>query len=80
MPLKRQINNQTIELLETDPDYGALPQQQAEAYQLLIALGEGPHSEQAIVEQLGLKSALPWRSRLEHLQERGMIRVLASVS
>jgi hypothetical protein len=76
---KLQISNQMIELLDTDPDYAALPSQQAEAYQLLIAIGEGPHSEQTIVEQLGLKSVLPWRSRLEHLQERGLIRVLAPV-
>jgi hypothetical protein len=83
---KLQISNRTIELLVTNPDYGALPTQQAEAYQLLMTLGDGNHTEQAIVAQLGLKSPfglkspLPWRSRLEHLQERGWIRILAVVA
>lgn len=76
--MKRTVGNQTIELLDLNPSYDQLPTQQAETYQLLLAIGEGPHSEQAMVEQLGLKSALPWRSRLEHLQERGLIRVLAA--
>jgi hypothetical protein len=77
--MKRRIDAQTIELLHAAPDYTQLPAGQAEAYHLLMALGDGTHTEQAIVAQLGLKSPLPWRSRLEHLQERGWIRVLAVV-
>lgn len=50
-----------------------------EAYRLLVALGEGQHSEEAIVEQLGLKSRLPLWSRIEHLEERGMVQILKTV-
>jgi hypothetical protein len=78
--MKRKIDAQIIELLDAAPDYTQLPAGQAEAYHLLMALGEGNHTEQAIVAQLGLKSPLPWRSRLEHLQERGLVRILAVVA
>ncbi len=78
--MKRKIDAQIIELLDAAPDYTQLPPGQVEAYHLLMSLGEGNHTEQAIVAQLGLKSLLPWRSRLEHLQERGWIRVLAVVA
>lgn len=76
--MKRIIGEQVIELLDSNPDYDQLPEGQALAYRLLMMIGEGPYSEQAIVTQLGLKSALPLRSRLEHLEERGLIRVMAS--
>jgi biotin operon repressor len=43
-------------------------------------LGEGQHSEESIVQQLGLKSRLPLWSRIEHLEERGMVRILKKVA
>jgi hypothetical protein len=77
--MKLQIGNRAIELLEDNPNYELLPSGQAEAYRLLMALGEGQHSEAAIVEQLGLKSHLPLWSRIEHLEERGLVRVLQTL-
>jgi hypothetical protein len=78
--MKRIIGSQAIELLDSNPVYETLPSGQAEAYRLLMELGEGQHSEEAIVQQLGLKSRLPLWSRIEHLQERGMIRILKTVT
>lgn len=78
--MKQIIGERAIELLESNPDYEQIPSEQAEAYRLLLALGEGQHSEQAIVAQLGLKSPLPLWSRIEHLAERGLIQVLASAA
>lgn len=77
--MKQIIGDWAIELLELNPDYEQLPTGQAEAYQLLLELGEGQHSQQAIVTRLGLKSPLPLWSRIEHLEQRGLIRVFASV-
>lgn len=78
--MKLIIGSRAIELLEANPVYETLPSGQAEAYRLLMELGEGQHSEEAIVQQLGLKSRLPLWSRIEHLEERGMVRILKPVS
>jgi hypothetical protein len=74
--MKLEIGHQALELLDANPVDETLPLGQADVYRLFIQLGEGHHDEQAIVEQLGLKSRLPLWSRIEHLQERGMIRIL----
>ena len=74
--MKLIIGSRAIELLEPNPAYNLLPSGQAEAYRLLMSLGEGQYDEKAIVEQLGLRSRLPLWSRIEHLEERGMVRIL----
>jgi hypothetical protein len=77
--MKLTIGNHAIELLE-NPDFGKLTEVQADTYRLLLSLGAGTHSEQSIVQRLGLKSALPLRSRIRHLEEKGAIRSLEAVS
>jgi hypothetical protein len=77
--MKLTIGDQTIELLE-GLDLGNLTEVQAHTYRLLLSLGEGTHSERVLVQQLGLKSPLPLRSRIRHLAEKGVIRLLEPVA
>jgi hypothetical protein len=72
------IGTLQIELLEPSPDLDDIPQGQAETYQLFMELAheaETAFGSQTILERLGLKSALPLVSRLEHLRERGLVRL-----
>jgi hypothetical protein len=75
---KLLINNQTVELLNPNPDYSSLPAQQADTYRYLLTLEAGYYSDRALVDQLGLRSPLPFWSRLEHLQERGWLQLQAA--
>ncbi len=74
---KLQISGRTVELLQANPDYSKLPAQQAETYRHLLTLAEGCYSERALMDQFGLRSPLPFWSRLEHLQEQGWVQLHA---
>jgi hypothetical protein len=77
--MKLTIGDQAIELLE-GLDLANLTEVQAQTYRLLLSLGEGTHSERELVQQLGLKSPLPLRSRIRHLAEKGALRLLEAVA
>jgi hypothetical protein len=74
---KLLINNRTVELLNPNPDYSSLPSQQADTYRYLLTLEAGDYSDRVLMDQLGLRSPLPFWSRLKHLQERGWLQLQA---
>jgi hypothetical protein len=76
--MKLSIGRIQIELLEPSPDLEALPEGQAQTYHLFMALAhdDNPSFKAGIIlEQLSLQSLLPLKSRIEHLRDRGLIRL-----
>lgn len=76
--MKLLIGQIQVELLEPSPSYEEIPGGQAATYRLLMELAQEQESRvsaQTLLERLSLKSLLPLKSRIEHLQERGLIRL-----
>jgi hypothetical protein len=76
--MKLLVGRIQIELLESAPSYEEMPQSQADTYRLFMELAHAEESQvkaQTLLEQLGLKSLLPLVARIEHLHERGLIRL-----
>lgn len=78
MTIELLIGRIKVELLEPAPCYSDLPSGQANTYRLLLEAAQREEREikaQTLLEQLGLKSLLPLAARIEHLQERGFVRL-----
>jgi SOS-response transcriptional repressor LexA len=67
------IGSTSIKLLQADG--ASLPAGQSGTYQLLASLGAGTYSVREIVERSNLKSPLPLWSRLQHLEQKGLIEI-----
>jgi hypothetical protein len=72
----------TVELIEQDPNYGQLTKVQADLYRLLKAIApiRDEISVGLLMELLNLKRPEPLLSRLNHLQEKGLLRIHAKVA
>ncbi|HEY9881808.1 MAG TPA: hypothetical protein V6D29_25380 [Leptolyngbyaceae cyanobacterium] len=76
--MKLVLGQVQIELLEPSPSYDGIPSGQANTYRLLMELVQREKREvkaHTLLEALGLKSLMPLASRIEHLQERGLVRL-----
>ena len=76
--MKLLIGRVQVEVLGDSPDLDAMPQGQATTYKLLreLATLEAPCIEvKKVLERLQLRSVRPLNSRLEHLQERGLVKL-----
>jgi hypothetical protein len=68
-----------VEVVLLDNDISGCTRIQADVYNLLILLNQAgvkDCSAKAISNYIGLSSSLPLWSRLRHLEEQGMIRLL----